>query len=74
MVPMDTYGTYCQGLLAACFWLAPGRHIQDNNGNVRMSSNTGGWEKFHAARREWFSPVPDVAVAPLFVGSIATPG
>ncbi|CAK9018577.1 unnamed protein product [Durusdinium trenchii] len=23
-----------------------GRHIQDNNGNVRMSSNTGGWEKF----------------------------
>lgn len=24
-----------------------GRHIQDNNGNVRMSSNTGGWEKFH---------------------------
>eukprot|EP00434_Breviolum_minutum_P014609 symbB.v1.2.012879.t1/scaffold876.1/size155678/4 len=24
-----------------------GRHIQDNKGNVRMSSNTGGWEKFH---------------------------
>lgn len=29
----------------------PGRHIQDNNGRVRMSSNTGGWEKFHAPCR-----------------------
>lgn len=31
-----------------------GRNIQDNNGNVRMSSNTGGWEKFKASDlSEW---------------------
>lgn len=31
-----------------------GRHIQDNKGNVRMSSNTGGWEKFHVPFAQGF--------------------
>lgn len=49
------------GVLPGYHGLSPalaGRHIQDNKGNVRMSSNTGGWEKFHVPFASEKSGIP----------------